>query len=184
MSAIGTRVASWGVRLGVILGCVLLAPPGGAEPFPHDVLAAAELEQLRGGFSLGGLQVELGANVRTFADERLVLETVVNITEAGLHTQTAALGQGVAPVSPAALARLNLQGLAGSSGVTFEGAGGATTAVHQVTRERILGVLLTEAHDQSLRHELDVNVSVRNFSQFQEAVRGALLSNRLGRAAP
>jgi len=175
------------LRLGACLCAALAAPASGGEPFPAETLPAAELERLRGGFSLRGLEFELGANVRTFFNDRPVLETVVTWNEAGMQSRTTPLTTGLGTsdwaAAAASLPELDLRGLAGAQGVAFDGPGGPTAALHQVTPERIVGVLVSRAHGQALRQEIDVDVTVHNFSRFQEAARAALLTQGLGRSA-
>src|SRR3546814_16219671 len=49
-----------------------------------------------------------------------------------------------------------LAGLAGQRGVVVEDPTGITTALHSVTREQILGVVLTSASNQQIRQEINV----------------------------
>lgn len=54
-----------------------------------EVLGNAELTARRGGFKYAGLEFEFGANIRSYIDNKLVLESVVNITsEATDHRVT------------------------------------------------------------------------------------------------
>lgn len=167
------------------------AGPAYSEPFHAISTASLEhLAALRGGLRVGGLDMDFAANVRTLVNGTLVLESITSLTPGGalatqssmptvgLDPQTLSFvsGQGGAP--PGALPA-TLSGLAGHTGVVVEDPTGLTTALHSVTREQILGVVLTTASDQQIRQEINVEVTVSNFGRFQESVRSALFSGRL-----
>ncbi|MAT66247.1 MAG: hypothetical protein CMN57_11460 [Gammaproteobacteria bacterium] len=165
------------------------------EAFPARVLEAADLAALRGGFSLRGLEMEFGASLRSFQDGRLLMETLVSVTDRGTHTTTSipravdtlspgpetAARTGSSP--PAANSGIELNGLGSAGRVVVNDARGMTASIHEVTRQRILGVLVSRATDTALRQEAQVDVTIRNFSQFQQTVRQAILNNHLGRSS-
>ena len=165
------------------------------EAFPARVLEAADLAALRGGFSLRGLEMEFGASLRSFQDGRLLMETLVNVTDRGTRTTTTipraldtlspgpdtAARTGSRP--PAADRGIELNGLGNAGRVVVNDARGVTASIHEVTRQRILGVLVGRATDTALRQEAQVDVTIRNFSQFQQTVRQAILNNHLGRSS-
>lgn len=165
------------------------------EPFPARVLDAADLAALRGGFSLRGLEMEFGASLRSFQDGRLLMETLVSVTDRGTRTTTTipravdTLSPGPdtaarASRSPSAADRgIELSGLGNAGRVVVNDARGVTASIHDVTRQRILGVLVSRATDTALRQEAQVDVTIRNFSQFQQTVRQAILNNHLGRSS-
>lgn len=64
---------------------VTAAPPvtDGFECTACPVLFADELEARRGGFEFAGLNFEFGANIRSYIDNRLVLESIITITHGG-----------------------------------------------------------------------------------------------------
>lgn len=161
------------------------------------VISRSELAEMRGGLTIGGLKMEFGANVRTFIDGVLALETGVRFTDSG-----AAIQQGTSGGSSSGLAgssvivgggagaalrdvlpsNVDLSALAGASGVVINDSQGSTTALHQVTRDQIVSVLVNTAHNRHIRQELDVIVNVPNFKQFQQAVGNALLNSRIADA--
>ena len=165
--------------------------PADAQPF-HAIPTAslAHLAALRGGLRVGGLDMEFAANVRTLVNGTLVLESTTSLTPGGMLTTQSSMptvgvnpqtlsfvsgqGGGQSTVLPA-----TLSGLAGHTGVVVEDPSGLTTALHSVTRDQILGVVLTTASDQQIRQEINVEVTVANFGRFQESVRSALFRGRL-----
>jgi len=150
-----------------------------------DLLAA-----LRGGLRVGGLDMEFAANVRTLVNGALVLESTTNLTPGGttatqssmptmgVNPQTLSFVSGQGGAQSSALPA-NLSGLAGQTGVVVADPTGLTTALHSVTREQILGVVLTTASNQQIRQEVNVEVTVSNFGRFQNTARNALFSGRL-----
>lgn len=175
-----------GVRT-CVFALLLGAGSGHADPFPAQVLEEAQLAALRGGFSLRGLEMEFGASLRSFQDGRLLMETLVNVTEQGTRTTTLiphgldTATSGVDSTSGTGFPGIDLAGLADAGRVVVNNPRGVSAAVHQVTRQRILGVLVSRANDTALRQEAQVDVTVRNFSQFQQSVRQALINSHLGR---
>ena len=169
------------------------ATSGQAYAQPFDAIPTASLDllaALRGGLRVGGLDMEFAANVRTLVNGTLVLESITNLTPGGTTaTQTTMPTVGVNPQTLSfvsgqggALSNAlpaNLSGLAGQSGVVIEDTSGITTALHSVTRDQILGVIFTTASSQQIRQEINVDVTVSNFGQFQNAARSALFSGRL-----
>jgi hypothetical protein len=172
---------------------VASATGGPAYAQPFDAIPTASLDRLaalRGGLRAGGLDLEFGANVRTFVNGTLVLESITNLTPGGTtSTQSNLPSTGMDPQALSFVSGLggaqstalpaNLAGLAGQTGVVIEDPGGITTALHSVTREQILGVIFTTASNQQIRQEVNVEVTVANFGRFQESARSALFSGRL-----
>jgi hypothetical protein len=169
------------------------AMSGQAYAQPFDAIPTASLDllaALRGGLQVGGLDMEFAANVRTLVNGTLVLESITSLTPGGTTaTQSSMPNTGIDPqtlsfVSGRGGAQANalpatLSGLAGQTGVVVEDPTGLTTALHSVTRDQILGVVLTTASNQQIRQEVNVEVTVSNFGRFQDAARSALFSGRL-----
>src|SRR3546814_11206216 len=72
-----------------------------------------------------------------------------------------------------------LAGLAGQRGVVVEDPTGITTALHSVTREQILGVVLTSASNPQIRPASNVALTVSNFGRLQDTARRGLFVGRL-----
>lgn len=85
-----------------------LAGATDAEPQPTQTaefpdmpaLAADELQALRGGFEIAGLKFDFAAELRTYLDGRLALETLITYTQGGTVTQHRALPLDTAAGSP------------------------------------------------------------------------------------
>jgi hypothetical protein len=151
-----------------------------AQPFDAVPTTSMDhLAALRGGLRVGALDVEFAANVRTFVNGALVLESTTNLTSGGtITTQSNMPNMGLNPET-LSFVGANPSGLAGQMGVVVADSSGVTTALHSVTREQILGVIFTTASNQQIRQEINVDVTVANFGRFQDAARSALFNGRL-----
>lgn len=149
-----------------------------------EVVSLAEMDGLRGGFRYAGMEFEFGANVRTFVDNELVLETIVSFSEAlPSITEVRPTSTGSGPTSSGTPVQIQLGGAPSTAGIQLQHpGGGAITAIHQATRERILGILTNTANNVAARQELDVNITIRNFSDFQSAIRQLSVTRQLERA--
>ncbi len=162
------------------------------------VTGESELGNIRGGFSLAGLKMDFGANVRTFIDGVLSLETVVTMTGAGITSQQVTPPGGSVPNVPGLTLvfgdgsgsaigdfippNVDLSGLVRGSGVVLNDSKGFTAVLHQINKDHILGMLVNAATGRTIRHKLDINVTVSNFRQFQQTVGDAKLATRLAGA--
>lgn len=158
-----------------------------------ETVDLAELSDLRGGFNVGGLELAIGANIRTFVDGALVLESVARVSPSGLVSETVSStasppGGGVSfnfgretdvSLQDVAPANVDLGGLAGDSGVAINDSNGFSAALHRITQDQILGVIVNTADGRSLRQELNVEVTVQNFGSFQQSIRNAVRNSRL-----
>jgi hypothetical protein len=91
---------------------------GGPDPFAGlPVMELHELDQRRGGFEFQGLQFEFGANLRTFIDGVLALESVINIAKDGVITRENLTEQG----------KIDMSVVIGSQQIVENGGGGLQT---------------------------------------------------------
>lgn len=83
----GPALATALAALSATAGAVLPSTPG--DDVFHDLpaLAADELQTLRGGFEFAGLKFDFAAQLRTFVDGRLVLETFITYANSGMVSQ-------------------------------------------------------------------------------------------------
>ena len=168
-----------------------------------------EMATMRGGLRIGGLNIEFGVNLRTIINGITQLETAYRLTDAGFALQTAneniitpattasdtlsappgrrntlALGDGIGQsVTDISTGNLNLSGVSDATGVIFTDAQGKTTvALHQVTRERILSVLASDASNQNIEFDLNVDITISNYSQIRDQILDARRTGILSRA--
>ncbi len=170
---------------------------GGGAPVRDDFrgLETASLDEmsaLRGAFNVGGLEMAIGANIRTFVDGVLVLESVARVTPSGLVSEMVSSpanppggvsfnfgGDSSVSLQDVAPGNVDLGALADDRGVAINDSNGFSAALHRITQNQILGVILNTADGRNLRQELNVEVTIANFGSFQQSVRDALMSGRL-----
>jgi len=176
-------------------------PPAGfvrpADPFGDvPILAKADLVGMRGGFiNAAGLMIEFGANVRTFIDGIPVLEAVITFTDVGFVTQqtiphaasgpampglSLVVGDGSGtPLAQVTPPGLDLSALAEASGVVLNGDDGFTAALHNIVSDQILNVIVTTGSERAIEQQIDVIVTIENFSQFRQDAAIGLLNRSL-----
>ncbi len=182
-------------------------PAAAFEEF--SLVDEAEMSTMRGGLQLGSLNIEFGVNLRTLINGVVQLESVYRLTDAGFTQQvistenlmgpaaagndtlsaptgrrTLSLGDGIGQsITDVSTGNLDLAGLSDATGVIVTDAQGKTTiALHQVTRQRIIGVLVTDASNQNIEFDLDVDVTISNYSQIRSQVLDARRTGILSRA--
>lgn len=151
-------------------------------PFPSStrdefhrgtVIAEAELDQMRAGFNIGGLDVDFGARLQTMIDNSIELVSVVNFTKAGADivsqtfrdpTRSASqvgpgTGLSVTDMTPGGV---NLSGLADFSGVALNDTKGFTAALHNITRNAIVSGVVSNASGRDIQQRIDIDVRLNN----------------------
>ncbi len=164
------------------LALLFASPLAAAEP---EIVSDEELATLRGGFRWNGLDIQLGAEIRSFLDGRLVMQTNVQLTEAGMATTRFVSGD----LSPVAAQGLQ-QSLIGESSIDV-GAGGAnayyandqrTAFIHRVDGA-FQNIVLNTASGADVRQEMDIVLDLANFAEFQTNLSGDRLAAGLQQIA-
>jgi hypothetical protein len=143
-----------------------------------ELVSDEELAQLRGGFSWAGVEIGLGAEIRTYLNGELVLQTNINWTATGAETSQLVSGS----LTLADAAQLQA-GILTSGGITMRVGGesvflanqGQTAIIHR-TDGAIQNVLINQASNIEARQEIDAALNLDNFGAFQQQI----LSERLG----
>ena len=147
-----------------------------------EVVSDEELAKLRGGFRWQGVEIGLGAEVRTYLNGELVLQTNINWTAGG--AQTTQLVSGA--LTPADAAQLQA-GILTSGGITmrvgdetvFLANQGQTAILHR-TDGAIQNVLINRASNIEARQEVDAVLDLQNFGGFQQDIINTRIGNSLG----
>lgn len=157
------------------------AAPVAPPPIQAELVGDTELASLRGGFSWHGVEIGLGAEIRTYLNGQLMLQTNISWTSDGAQrTQTVS-----GALTPADAAQLQA-GILTSGGITmrvgqesiFLANQGQTAILHR-TDGAIQNVLVNRASGIEARQEIDAVLDLGNMGQFQQDV----LNARLGLAA-
>jgi hypothetical protein len=150
---------------------IALAALAGSPARTEDLPAAipdSELDDMRGGFIVGGLQFNFSAVMQTTVNGQLAFETQVNWTPNGEQiTQTlgpnATLGASAGNTS---IKGLNLQGLTPNQIATLNN--GATEVVQNVTGGVVQNIVLNTASSQAISQSTQLNLSLPGFAQMQQ----------------
>lgn len=163
-----------------------------------EVIAMDELEGMRGGLSIAGMEVDIGAIVRTIIDGQLALESQISLTSAneiaaaidapgsGINAAASTTSGGSNGVkagtdanSPVPTANnVTLQptsnGAANpaannSASFVINDSKGLTQVIHDLTRNRVVSAIVNQANGRDIRQEVDINITVSNFREIQRA---------------
>lgn len=144
-----------------------------------EVLAIAEMDDLRGGFMVApGIEVQFGAQITTYFDGQPALSTQLTWTDAGavVESTIGALGRQLSTMSEPERAELGLGGLDGLGGVLVSDAAGVTAMVHNLTNGALQNIIINDASGRDLRQEIDVTLTLPGF----EVVQAGLILERIG----
>jgi hypothetical protein len=144
----------------------------------EELVSDDELAEMRGGFSWQGVQIGLGAEIRTYLSGQLVLQTNISWTAAGAQTV-----QQVSGALTAADAAQLQAGVLTSGGISmrvgqesvFLANQGQTAILHR-TEGTFQNVLVNRASNIDARQEIDAVLNLDNFGGFQQDI----LNTRLG----
>lgn len=164
-------------------------PPAAAAPaFAADELAGietvpdAELAEHRGGFVWEGVRVGLGAEIRTYLNGELALQTNISWTEAGAH-KTQIISGALTQVDAAQLQA----GILTSGGISmkvgdqsvFLANEGQTALLHR-TDGAIQNVIVNRASNIQANQQIDAVLDLENFGQLQDDIADMRLGAAIG----
>ncbi len=148
------------------------------------VIEDAELATLRGGFAIGGLNIALGADIKTFINDQLALHTVVTWNDHAA-SQTQVLSGALTMVQAGnlrdqVLASGNIRMQIGSSPV-FTANDGQTAITHR-TDGTLQNILINTASNVNVRQEIDATLDVGGYTEFANNLQNIHMSNAFGSA--
>lgn len=144
------------------------------------IVSEEDLGELRGGFTVMGMGITFGADIRTYVDGELMLETVLNWSADGADTvQTAALG--LTPVDVTALengilSNGSIQMKVGEAPVFLLNDG--QTAISHDTTSGVQNTLINTATGLNAVQEVEASLSLSGYESFN----ADLMADRLGSA--
>lgn len=149
-----------------------------AMPF----VANAELANLRGGFAIGGLNIALGADIKTFLNGQLALHTTVSWDNQAI-TQTHVISGGLTMADAGnlrdqVLASGNIHMQIGNAPVYLANDG--QTAITHRTDGTLQNILVNTASNVNVRQEVNATLDVGGYADFATDIQNVQLSNLFG----
>jgi hypothetical protein len=143
-----------------------------------EVMDDAEMDELRGGFNVAGIEIGFGAVVTSTLNGVPVMTTQLTVTDAGsIVEQTMnTAGQTLGSLTIEQLAALGLAAFAGMEGVVIDGEGGITAFVHNITDGTVQNILVNTASGQDIEQDVDITLTLPGF----EAVQADFAMARFG----
>jgi hypothetical protein len=143
-----------------------------------EVLDDAEMADMRGGFSFGGVDFGFGAVITTYADGVRAMQTNLTWTDSGVAVSQmlGSLGQELSSMSAEQRAALGLEGMTDANGVVIVDGDGVTALVHNITDGALQNIIINNADGRDLRQEVDVTLTLPGF----EAVQAGMLLDKVG----
>lgn len=168
----------------VVPAALMLTANGGPAPSDGGELDLSALEALdesllaeqRGGFTMNGMTVSLGAEFRTFLEGELVLRTTVSWRPEGMTRDEWAS----AAISQATAEQLR-DGVLSGSGITMRVgdqsvylANDSRTALVHRTDGGLQNMVINTASNTNIRQEADITLDVAGYSAFGTAIGDAM----------
>lgn len=158
------------------------AQDGGDPIAALERVSDEELAEQRGGFAFNGMEISLGAEIRTFFGDQLVLQTNVSWTPEGATTTQIVSGA----LTPADATMLQA-GLLSSGGITMRvgddavylANDGATALIHR-TENGLQNVLINTASNVDIRQEVDATLGLQGYEGFRTEMIGSRVGEGLG----
>jgi len=130
----------------------------------RQTLDDSELSGIRAGYAdPNGLNVSLGAVMKSYVDGRLVLESTMNI-DAGTINVSQQIGAGAQPLSTTASSPLPM----GAAGAVLAGPGGATTFLHGFSDRGLSNMVINTANGRDIMQSMAITVAIPNLQQLQQ----------------
>lgn len=156
------------------------------------VINIDELSNMRGGFNIGGTDINIAAFIRTLIDGRVALESQLTVAGTGIVTSsTTATGlPGTSVISRndsgSSLQNVTAKGskldvFQGGEGIVINDNRGLTSVINNVQKNRFLSTIINRASGRKIQHKVEIDVTIKNLRQLQITSRLARLTNRLSR---
>lgn len=177
------------MRLALLLGCFavasfvqaadVLGEPPTAVIAPVQQLDDEQLAMQRGGFSWQGMDIQFGAEIRSYIGDELVMMTRATWAD-GANNVERTVSSALTPVAANQLDAMLANGLnirADSNNVFVANQG--KTAFIQRTDGVIQNIIANVASNVDLRQEVSVTLDIASFAPFQNNVIESRISSAL-----
>lgn len=159
-------------------------PSEGPPAFMHHTsLSDADMDMLRGGFELQGVNISLGAQLNTYLNGQLVLATTLNWSTGDMNGPTSSVA--LTPASTALLQSVVSSG--GSFGMSSSGGqtyitNNGQTLLYQNAANGLQNVLVNTASGVNATQTINATVGITGYAGFSSANLAAGLGRTLGSA--
>lgn len=154
--------------------CLLAAPAWADESWGDgvEVMSADDMNTHRGGFQIGGLDINFGATVTTLVNGIPALVTTLTWTDVGAFVQETVgdVGQNIADMTPEQLTAMGLDGLENAGGVVIQDESGVTALVHNITQGSLQNIIINNATGRDLAQQIDVTLTLPGFEAIQDSL--------------
>ncbi|GHC28974.1 hypothetical protein GCM10008094_21240 [Aidingimonas halophila] len=158
----------------------------------QSVIDESQLEEMRGGFSIAGLDINFGATLKTQIDN-IHYETILSISQTGTRVisetlrdmglasnqQLTQVGRNGQPLTDTLPANISLPGMKEFSGVTLNDPKGFSAALHSVTRDAIMSSVVSHASNRDIRQNVNLDIQLNNVKSIREAQQRSVIMNSL-----
>jgi hypothetical protein len=157
----------------VALAAALVVAPAHADEAAWGdeiaVMADAEMDDLRGGFNVNGIEIQFGVLITTLLEGVPVLQTRYTIDASGaLIEQTMSdLGYSFENLTQEQRAQLGLEGVNGAHGLVLEDDTGITALIHNVSADALQNIVVNTASDRDINQEFAVTLVLPGFEAVQ-----------------
>ena len=135
-----------------------------------EIIQDLEMEELRGGINVGGMDIGFGAVVTSTLNGVPVLTTQLTLTNAGAIVQQTmnTVGRNINSLTDQQLEALGLSELKDASGVVVESESGVTAFVHNIADGTLQNILVNTATGQDISQDIDVTLSLPGFEYIMD----------------
>jgi hypothetical protein len=162
------------VLLSGVFMCLLAAPAWADESWGDgvEVMTAEDMDAHRGGFEIGGLNINFGATVTTLVNGIPALVTTLTWTDVGAFVEETVgeVGQNIADMTPEQLTAMGLDGLENAGGVVIQDESGVTALVHNITEGSLQNIIINNATGRDLAQQIDVTLTLPGFEMIQDSL--------------
>jgi hypothetical protein len=141
--------------------------PARADDLPAPV-SDSELDGMRGGFMVDGIQFNFGALLSTTINGQLALQTQVNYTPTGPQVTSTVGANAVrgSSVTNGTINGLNLQGISPQNITLLNN--GATALIQRVTNGSVQNIVINTANNQNIQQSTQLQLQITALAQLQQ----------------